>query len=129
MRFARPMYLSPPFHNLPNTFEKYQSWNTSWYMKWRVKPTICNNYGSLINHNLLNLVDLTCHFILRMHGHTNIKRDCTVLHTPHACALLEPDILLKFMWLQPLKLSFLYTDKDSVIHSHKPILPTIAYSV
>jgi len=30
-------------------------------------------YGLLINHNLLHLVGLTPHFILRMHGHTKIK--------------------------------------------------------
>jgi hypothetical protein len=33
------------------------------------------------------------------------------LHTPHTCALLEPESLRKFMWSHPLKLGFLYTNK------------------
>jgi len=36
-------------------------------------PETCWANGLLINHNLLHLVGLTRHFILRMHGHTNIK--------------------------------------------------------
>ena len=36
-------------------------------------PETCWANGLLISHNLLHLFDLTRHFILRMHGHTNIR--------------------------------------------------------
>jgi len=53
-------------------------------MKWFVRPTWCNNYDLSINHQ----VGLTKHFILRMHGHTNMKQSqynkaSTTSHSTH----------------------------------------------
>jgi len=40
----------------------------------------------MLNHNLLHLVGLTHHFILRIHGHTNIKQARKLISWPSSTA-------------------------------------------
>jgi len=76
----------------------------------------------MLNHNLLRLAGLTRHFILRMHGHTNIKQAQILISCPSSTA---KSMLLSFDRTQSRAVACLLTGHNT-LRRHFYILRCVA---